>query len=31
MIVITGVTCAQIYDHGNHKNITLKYGIDFVE
>lgn len=31
MIVITGVTCTQIYGHGNHKNITLKYGIDFVE
>lgn len=31
MIVVTGVTCAQIYSPGNHKNITLKYGIDFVE
>jgi cell division protein FtsZ len=31
MIVVTGVTSAQIYGQGNHKNITFKYGIDFVE
>lgn len=31
MIVVTGVTSAQIYGHGTDKNITLKYGIDFVD
>src|SRR5512133_2121437 len=31
MIVVTGVTSAQIYGHGNDKSITFKYGIDFVE
>jgi len=31
MIVVTGVTSAQIYGHGSDKNITYKYGIDFVE
>ncbi len=31
MIVVTGVTSAQIYGHGNDKDITYKYGIDFVE
>ena len=31
MIVVTGVTSAQIYGHGSDKNITFRYGIDFVE
>jgi cell division protein FtsZ len=31
MIIVTGVTCAKIYGHENHKNITSKNGIDFVE
>ena len=31
MIVVTGVTSAQIYGHGTDKSITFKYGIDFVE
>jgi cell division protein FtsZ len=31
MIVVTGITCAQIYGHRNHKNIALKSVIDFVE
>ena len=31
MIVVTGVKSAQIYGHGSDKNITYKYGIDFVE
>ena len=30
MVVVTGITCTQIYGHGNQKNITLKHGIDFV-
>ncbi len=31
MIVVTGVKSPQIYGHGSSKNITRKYGIDFVK
>jgi cell division protein FtsZ len=31
MVVVTGITCAQIYGHENQKNITFKHGIDFVK
>jgi cell division protein FtsZ len=31
MIVVTGVKSPQIYGHGGAKNVTRKYGIDFVK
>jgi len=31
MIVVTGVKSPQIYGHGGAKNVTRRYGIDFVK